>query len=54
MRMMGKTLTIAAIGALGVGSWMAYKHYNPNAKNDLKKAVRKMANKEENMIENMM
>ncbi len=54
MKMMKKTLMVAAIGALGVGSWMAYKKYNPNAKEDLKKVVRTMSNNKENIIENMM
>lgn len=47
-------LTIAAIGAAGYGAWAAYKKYNPNAKQDLKKAINQMTKHAEHSIENMM
>lgn len=47
-------LTIAAVGAAGYGAWVAYKKYNPDAKQDLKKAMNKITKKAEQNIENMM
>ncbi len=47
-------LTMAATVAAGYGAWMAYKKYNPNAKEDMKKAWNQMTKKAEQSIENMM
>ncbi len=47
-------MKILALGAMGYGGFWLYKKYNPDYKRDIKKYVDKMANRVEEMNENMM
>lgn len=48
-------MAIVGATALGCGAaWYAYKKYNPNAKEDVKKAINTMAKKETKIVDDMM
>lgn len=51
---MNKTFKVMLGAAAGYGAWMAYKKFNPDAKQDIKNSISKMSKNATKSIENMI